>query len=252
MFQSGLRPQSGSTIPAPVIDQGRVISAWSCCRAPCGPVRRPPHQDTRQDPAFGIGTDLYDVAGAGRVALARHVARPIDAWPGQARSSRARSCAGDRYPFTAAIEIAQLYDNCRGHGRPDRARRSPLSQWISPGGGQQPRIQDADRRYPLGALEYSTSMPRRSSEEERRRFIANASADAEPVRRGWSSVCSISRVPAGEHRRRRSREDIVRRRAAWRILPLGSLRGGGGRGNGCPDGAHHARSGRNPAAKRWS
>ena len=171
----------------PVIDQGRVIGVVMLSRTPRG-LFVGLYQD-RGKILLGIGLILTTLLVLVAL-LSRGIARPIDAL---ARASediaRGRVAVPDT-PATAAIEIAQLYDNFRAMA--DRIeRRSRYLKDFAAAVSHEFKTPLAGIR---GALELLDEHGAEMSEEERRRFIANATADADRLSRLVQRLLDLARA----------------------------------------------------------
>jgi signal transduction histidine kinase len=171
----------------PVIDQGRVIGVVMLSRTPRG-LFVGLYQD-RGKILLGIGL-IFTTLLVLVALLSRGIARPIDAL---ARASedvaRGRVAVPDT-PVTAAVEIAQLYDNFRAMA--DRIeRRSRYLKDFAAAVSHEFKTPLAGIRGALELLdEHGTAM----SEVERRRFIANASADADRLSRLVQRLLDLARA----------------------------------------------------------
>jgi len=171
----------------PVIDQGRVIGVVMLSRTPRG-LFVGIYQD-RGKILLGIALILMTLLVLVAL-LSRGIARPIDAL---ARASediaRGRVAVPDT-PTTAAIEIAQLYDNFRAMA--DRIeRRSRYLKDFAAAVSHEFKTPLAGIR---GALELLDEHGAEMSEEERRRFIANATSDADRLSRLVQRLLDLARA----------------------------------------------------------
>lgn len=171
----------------PVIDQGRVIGVVMVSRTPRG-LFVGLYQD-RGKIALGIAlifmTLLVLVA-----LLSRGIARPIDALARASEDIARGRVTVPETPVTAAIEIAVLYDNFRAMA--DRIeRRSRYLKDFAAAVSHEFKTPIAGIR---GALELLDEHGEEMSEEERRRFIANASADAERLSRLVQRLLDLARA----------------------------------------------------------
>ncbi|GAA0324262.1 ATP-binding protein [Sphingomonas oligophenolica] len=171
----------------PVIDQGRVIGVVMLSRTPRG-LFVGLYQD-RGKIALGIALILMTLLVLVAL-LSRGIARPIDAL---ARASediaRGRVAVPDT-PVTAAVEIAQLYDNFRAMAERIERRSRYLKDFAA--------AVSHEFKTPLagirGALELLDEHGEEMSEEERRRFIANAAADADRLSRLVQRLLDLARA----------------------------------------------------------
>jgi len=171
----------------PVIDQGKVIGVVMLSRTPRG-LFVGLYQD-RGKILLGIVLILMTLLVLVAL-LSRGIARPIDAL---ARASediaRGRVAVPDT-PVTAAIEIAQLYDNFRAMA--DRIeRRSRYLKDFAAAVSHEFKTPLAGIR---GALELLDEHGAEMSEDERRRFIANAAADADRLSRLVQRLLDLARA----------------------------------------------------------
>jgi signal transduction histidine kinase len=171
----------------PVIDQGRVIGVVMLSRSPRG-LFVGLYQD-RGKILLGIGLILMTLLVLVAL-LSRGIARPIDAL---ARASedvaRGRVAVPDT-PVTAAIEIAQLYDNFRAMA--DRIeRRSRYLKDFAAAVSHEFKTPLAGIR---GALELLDEHGAEMREEERHRFLANATADADRLSRLVQRLLDLARA----------------------------------------------------------
>jgi signal transduction histidine kinase len=185
----------------PVIDQGRVIGVVMLSRTPRG-LFVGLYQDRGK---ILLGVVLILMVLLVLVALlSRGIARPIDAL---ARASediaRGRVAVPDT-PTTAAIEIAQLYDNFRAMA--DRIeRRSRYLKDFAAAVSHEFKTPLAGIR---GALELLDEHGAEMSEDERGRFIANAAADADRLSRLVQRLLDLARADMANVDAR-ARADIV-------------------------------------------
>ncbi|MEP7008163.1 MAG: HAMP domain-containing sensor histidine kinase, partial [Sphingomonas bacterium] len=169
------------------IDQGKVIGVVMLSRSPRG-LFVGIYQDRGK---IMLGIVLILMTLLVLVALlSRGIARPIDAL---ARASediaRGRAAVPDT-PATAAIEIALLYDNFRAMA--DRIeRRSRYLKDFAAAVSHEFKTPLAGIR---GALELLDEHGAEMSEEERRRFIANAAGDADRLSRLVQRLLDLARA----------------------------------------------------------
>jgi signal transduction histidine kinase len=171
----------------PVIDQGKVIGVVMLSRTPRG-LFVGLYQDRGK---ILLGVVLILMTLLVLVALlSRGIARPIDAL---ARASediaRGRVAVPDT-PVTAAIEIAQLYDNFRAMAERIERRSRYLKDFAA--------AVSHEFKTPLagirGALELLDEHGTEMREDERRRFIANAAADADRLSRLVQRLLDLARA----------------------------------------------------------
>lgn len=171
----------------PVIDQGRVIGVVMLSRTPRG-LFVGLYQD-RGKILLGIGL-IFTTLLVLVALLSRGIARPIDALARASEDIARGRVAVPETPVTAAIEIAQLYDNFRAMA--DRIeRRSRYLKDFAAAVSHEFKTPIAGIR---GALELLDEHGEEMSEEERRRFIANASADAERLARLVQRLLDLARA----------------------------------------------------------
>lgn len=171
----------------PVIDQGRVIGVVMLSRTPRG-LFVGLYQD-RGKILFGVGLILGTLLVLVAL-LSRGIARPIDALARASEDVARGRVAIPETPVTAAIEIAQLYDNFRAMA--DRIeRRSRYLKDFAAAVSHEFKTPIAGIR---GALELLDEHGAEMSGEERRRFIANAAADAYRLSRLVQRLLDLARA----------------------------------------------------------
>jgi signal transduction histidine kinase len=171
----------------PVIDQGRVIGVVTLSRTPRG-LFVGLYQD-RGKIVLGIGLILMTLLVLVAL-LSRGIARPIDALARASEDVARGRVAVPETPVTAAIEIAALYDNFRAMA--DRIeRRSRYLKDFAAAVSHEFKTPIAGIR---GALELLDEHGAEMSEEERRRFIANAAADADRLSRLVQRLLDLARA----------------------------------------------------------
>lgn len=171
----------------PIIVDGRVVGIVMASRSPRG-LFTGIYQD-RWSILTGIGLIL--IALVVLVALlSRGIARPIDAL---SRASEAIALGGTEVPdtpITAAIEIRALYDNFRAMAeRIDR--RSRYLRDFAAAVSHEFKTPIAGIR---GALELIDDHGAAMSDAERRRFIDNATADADRLQRLVERLLDLARA----------------------------------------------------------
>ena len=171
----------------PVIDQGKVIGVVMLSRTPRG-LFVGLYQDRGK---ILLGILLILVTLLVLVALlSRGIARPIDALARASEDVARGHVEMPETPVTAAIEIAQLYDNFRAMA--DRIeRRSRYLKDFAAAVSHEFKTPLAGIR---GALELLDEHGAEMSEGERRRFIANAAADADRLSRLVQRLLDLARA----------------------------------------------------------
>lgn len=171
----------------PVIDQGRVIGVVMLSRTPRG-LFVGLYQD-RGKILLGIGLILMTLLVLVAL-LSRGIARPIDALARASEDVARGRVAIPETPVTAAIEIAQLYDNFRAMAERIERRSRYLKDFAA--------AVSHEFKTPLagirGALELLDEHGAEMSEAEHRRFIANAAADADRLSRLVQRLLDLARA----------------------------------------------------------
>jgi signal transduction histidine kinase len=181
----------------PVIDNGRVIGVVLLSRTPRG-LFLGIYQD-RGKILIGIVLILLVLLVLAGL-LSRGIARPIVALSKASQGVALGRVELPETPSTAAIEIAQLYDNFRAMAeRIDR--RSNYLRDVAAAVSHEFKTPLAGIR---GALELLDEHNATMSDGERRRFIANASADADRLARLVQRLLDLARadmttIDAGDH-----------------------------------------------------
>lgn len=186
----------------PVVDRGRVVGAIMLSRSPRG-LFLGIYQD--------LGKILLGVAAILAILivlaglLSRGIARPLT----QLSEATERVAAGQTdvpdTPATAAIEIRSLYDNFRAMAEKIEQRTRYLQDFAA--------AVSHEFKTPIagirGALELLEEHGDAMSAEERRRFLANAAADADRLQRLVQRLLDLARADLtqiDEH----SRSDVGR------------------------------------------
>lgn len=171
----------------PVIAQGRVIGIVMLSRTPRG-VFIGIYRD-RWAILIGIGL-IFGALLVIVALLSRGIARPIDALSKASAGVALGRVDIPETPLTAAIEIAGLYDNFRAMAeRIDR--RSRYLRDFAAAVSHEFKTPIAGIR---GALELLDEHGATMSAEERRRFIDNASADADRLARLVQRLLDLARA----------------------------------------------------------
>lgn len=171
----------------PVIEDGRVIGIIMVSRTPRG-LFIGIYQD-RFAILLGIGLiviALIVLAGL----LSRGIARPIDALSAASEDVAQGRVAVPETPITAAIEIRTLYDNFRAMAERIERRSRYLRDFAA--------AVSHEFKTPIagirGALELLDDHGDAMAPDERRRFIANASEDADRLSRLVQRLLDLARA----------------------------------------------------------
>jgi signal transduction histidine kinase len=171
----------------PVLDGGKVIGVVMLSRSPRG-LFVGLYQD-RGSIILGIGLifgTLLVLVGL----LSRGIARPISALARASEDVARGPVTVPETPVTAAIEIAQLYDNFRSMAERIERRSRYLKDFAA--------AVSHEFKTPIagirGAIELLDDHGETMSAEERRRFLGNASADADRLARLVQRLLDLARA----------------------------------------------------------
>lgn len=171
----------------PIIEEGRVIGIVMTSRSPRG-LFTGIYQD-RWSILTGIGLILIALVVLAGL-LSRGIARPIDALSRASADIALGRVAVPETPVTAAIEIRTLYDNFRAMAERIERRSRYLRDVAS--------AVAHEFKTPIagitGALELIDEHGATMSSEDRQRFIANATADADRLQRLVGRLLDLARA----------------------------------------------------------